>query len=204
MNQAVSYTQLKEINAYKKKLNWGDVSAIYHMVSTSLGDLESILTSGFDSAFKRVLNKDSWNLALLGRFEDENGNVQAKTKPQLVLNHVYGEMGYELHCYPAANNQRLPATLYKDFNCPFILWNPETDRMLFRINSFVSFAIFTYQSGDDADLLLIKHSFYRVTKLIEILKESFDVIEVKGFNIAEFYQEIDRHNGNVLSEDFLQ
>ena len=43
--------------AGKKKINWGDVPAIFQMVSSSLGDLDGLLTSGFDNPYKRILNK---------------------------------------------------------------------------------------------------------------------------------------------------
>jgi len=36
-----------------------------------------------------------------------------------------------------------------------------------------------YQSGDEADLALIKFAYCLVTNLIEILSESFDIIEVE-------------------------
>jgi hypothetical protein len=32
------------------------------------------------------------------------------------------------------------------------------------------------------------------------LSESFQIITVKGYNIAEFYQEIAKRNGNILSQ----
>jgi hypothetical protein len=192
---------LKEINALKKRLNWGEVSSIYQMVSSSTGDLDGILTSGFDSAYKRILDRETWNLTLLGGYKDAQQHIQVKIKPQISLRHAYTEMGYELHAFPVINGEKVSHALIQEPNSPFITWMPETTRMLFRINSFIAFAIFTYQRGDEADLLLVKYAYYRVNELIKILQESFDVIEVKGFNIAEFYQEIARRNGNILSDD---
>lgn len=191
---------LKEINAYKKKLSWGDVPAIYHMVSTSIGDLDGIFTHGFDSAYKQILNKSFWNLDLLGGYQDKEGNIQVKEKATVVLKHHYGDMGYELHCYPVINGEVINRTIENDGRCPFHHWYPESMQMLFRINSFVAYCIFSYQSGDEADMQLIKYAYKRVDYLINLLKESFDVKEVKGYNIAEFYQEIHNRKGNVLEE----
>ena len=113
-------------------------------------------------------------------------------------------MGYELLCYPVVNGERINHPLIREHTSPFQTWLPENMRMLFRINNLVAFSIFTYQSGDDADIALVKYSFYRVEKLIEILSESFEIVEVEGYSIARFYQEIDRKNGNILNSDVIQ
>ncbi|MFD2166914.1 hypothetical protein ACFSJY_11665 [Thalassotalea euphylliae] len=194
---------LKEINALKKKLNWGEVPAIYHMVATSAGDLDGILTHGFESGYKSLLNKNKWNLPKLGGEIDENGRIHVKYKPKISLRHVYNEMGYELHCYPMVNGERLNRSLENSPHCPFKIWIPETMRRLFRVNSFVSFVFFIVQNGDEADMHLIKHLYRRVEELIDILRESFDVIDVRGYNIAEFYQEIDKRGGDILTTNHL-
>ncbi len=191
---------LKEINAYKKKINWGDVSTIYHMLSTSIGDLDGVLTHGFDSAYKQILNKNSWNLALLGASKSSDGSLQVKTKPQIVLRHEFNDMGYELHCYPAIEGEVVSQSMIDKGNCPFNNWSPEKTQMLFRINSLVAFAIYCFQNGDEADTALLKYAHYKVEELITILSESFQIIGVKGYNIAEFYQEIARKNGNILTQ----
>ena len=203
MNNLPDTPSLKEITALKKKITWGDVPAIYHMVSSSIGDLDGILTHGFDSAYKRLLNKSTWNLDLLDGYKDAQGNIHVKNKAQLILRHNYSDMGYELHCYPIINGEVISRTVKDDARCPFLCWYPESMQMLFRINSFVAFSIFAYQSGDKADMQLIKHAYVRVENLIDILKESFDIIDVKGKNIAEFYQEINNRQGNILSADSL-
>jgi hypothetical protein len=192
---------LKEINAYKKKINWGDVSTIYHMLSTSIGDLDGILTHGFDSAYKQILNKNSWNLALLGASKSSDGSIEVKNKPQIVLRHEFNDMGYELHCYPAIEGQVVSQSMINKGNCPFNNWLPEKMQMLFRINSLVAFAIYSFQNGDEADIALLKYAHYKVDELITTLSESFQIIGVKGYNIAEFYQEIVRKNGNILTKE---
>jgi len=71
--------------------------------------------------------------------------------------------------------------------------------MLFRLNSLVAFAIYCFQSGDEADKALLKYAHYKVKELITTLSESFQIIVVKGYSIAEFYQEIAKRNGNILT-----
>ena len=200
MSSLSPQANLKEINAYKKKINWGDVSTIYHMLSTSIGDLDGVLTHGFDSAYKQILNKNSWNLALLGASKSSDGSLQVKTKPQIVLRHEFNDMGYELHCYPAIEGEVVSQSMIDKGNCPFNNWSPEKTQMLFRINSLVAFAIYCFQNGDEADTALLKYAHYKVEELITILSESFQIIGVKGYNIAEFYQEIARKNGNILTQ----
>lgn len=190
---------LKEINAYKKQINWGDVPAIYHLVSSSVGELDSILTHGFDSAYKKVINPNSWNLELFGAYKDENGELKVKNKPEIILKHDYTDMGYELHCYPVINGEVVTQMVLNNAQCPFERWMPESMQMLFRVNSLIAFAIFCYQSGDDADLALMKFTHRRVEQLIKNLSEFFHISAIKGYNIAQFYQEIVKRNGNILT-----
>ncbi len=192
---------LKEINAFKKKINWGEVSSIYHMFSSSLGEVNGILTYGFDSAYKQILNPNSWNLTLLGASKKPDGSIQVKNKPQICLRHEFNDMGYELHCYPAIDGEIVTHSMIDKGTCPFNNWEPEKTQMLFRLNSLVAFAIYCFQSGDEADRALLKYAHYKVKELITILSESFQIIVVKGYSIAEFYQEIAKRNGNILTQD---
>lgn len=199
MSSLVKNPSLKEINSLKKKLSWGDVPAIYRLISSSLGELDGILSHGFDSAYKQILDRNTWNLSALDGYKDKDGVIHVKEKPQIILRHHYNDMGYELHCYPVINGETIIRELVNEARSPFKAWYPESMRMLFRINSLVAFAIFSYQSGDEADLALVKFAYYRVEELIQTLSESFDILTVKGYNIAEFYQEIDRRNGDILT-----
>ncbi len=194
---------LKEINALKKKLNWGDIPAIYHLVSSSLSELNGILSHGFDSSYKTILDRNTWNLTALNGYKDSNGDIHVKIKPKLILQHEYNDMGYELLCYPVVDGERINHSLIHQSSSPFQLWLPESMRMLFRVNSLVAFAIFTYQSGDDADIQLLKYAHNLVEQLVTILSESFELVEVEGYNIAQFYQEIDKRNGNILNSNVI-
>ena len=102
------------------------------------------------------------------------------------------------------DGEKIIRPLIRDHKSPFQTWLPEIMRILFRINNLVAFAIFTYQRGDEADLTLLKYAFYRVEKLITILSESFQILEVEGFSIAEFYKEIAQRDGNILTGDTTQ
>jgi hypothetical protein len=192
---------LKEINAYKKKINWGDISSVYHMFSSSLGDLDGILTHGFDSAYKQILNPNTWNLSLLNASTATDGSLIVKDKPQISLRHEFNDMGYELHCYPAVDGQAVTHNMIDKGMCPFKNWRPESMQMLFRINSLVAFAIYSFQNGDEADVALLKFAHYKVEELLTILSESFQIIGVRGYSIAEFYQEIGKKNGNILTQE---
>ena len=192
---------LKEINAYKKKINWGDVSSIFHMVSSSLADLDGIMTHGFDSGYKQVLNPQNLNLSLFEPIKNPNGTLEFKHKPQISLRHEFNEMGYELHCYPAVDGEVVTQGMIDKGNCPFKVWSAEKMQILFRINSLIPFAIYCFQSGDEADVALLKFAHYKVEELITTLNESFQIITVKGYSIAEFYQEIAKRNGNILTQE---
>ena len=198
MSRLAKKPNLKEINAHKKSLNWGDVPAIYHLVSSSLGELDGILSHGFDNAYKQVLDRNTWNLAPLEGYRDSDGNVHVKIKPQIILQHNFTDMGYELHCYPIIDGEKIIKPLIHDHSCPFQRWIPETMSILFRIKGLVAFSMFAYQNGDEADLALVKYAYCRANELISTLSESFDILAVEGYSIAEFYREINLRSGNIL------
>ena len=191
---------LKEINALKKQINWGDVSAIYRMFSSSLGDIDGILTHGFDNPYKQILNPNSWNLSVLGGSKKTDGSIQVSQKPQIALKHHFGEMGYELHCFPCLNGEPVSRGMLDNDLCPFNKWVPETMQILFRLNSFIAFSVYSFKSGDEADAALLRFAHFKVEELIDTLRESFDVITVKGYSLAKFYQEIASRNGDILSD----
>ncbi len=201
MSSLSEKASLTEINAYKKKINWGEISTLYQLFSSSVGDLDGILTHGFDSAYKEVLKTSNWNLGFLGAKQSLDGNIEVNNKPEVCLRHEYNELGYELHCYPIVDGNIVFQSMVNQDNCPFNTWYPERMQMLFRVNNLVAFAIYCYQSGDDADVALLKFSHYKVAQLITTLSESFQITEVKGYSIAEFYREIAKKNGNILSQE---
>ncbi|MBU2871283.1 hypothetical protein [Colwellia sp. E2M01] len=197
---------LKEINAYKKQLNWGEVPTIYQMFSTSLSDLDGILTHGFDNAYKQILDPNIWNRSLLRTTKTINDSNHVNTseqqnKLQISLRHEFNDVGYELHCYPIVNGEKLTKSMINDIDCPFNYWVPEKMQMLFRINSFVAFSLYCFQRGDEADKALLKFAHYKVESLIAKLNEFFQVDAVKGYSIAEFYQEIAKRNGDILTHN---
>jgi len=203
MSKLPRTSNLKDITAYKKKLNWGDVPAIYHMAASSISDMDGILTHGFDSAYKELFNKENWNLNLLDGYRDENGSIVVTQKPQIALRHCYDAQNYELQCFPIVKGERLNISLAQHPLCPFDNWAPESMRMLFRINSLVAFIVFTFKSGDSADLALIKYSHKRVQELINELSKSFEIVDIIGYSIAEFCKELYRRRPNFTITDLL-
>ncbi len=193
MSELSDNPNLKEINAYKKKLNWGDIPNIYHLAASSLGDIDGILTHGFDSAYKQILNKNNWNIELLNGEKKLTGEIIVTDKPKISLRHIYDEQNYELHCYPIINDDRAIIAHRNNPDCPFIKWIPEIMQMLFRVNSLIPFIVYTFQNGDKADFALMRYANARVEQLIEQLSQSFDIVEVKGYSVAEFCKELYRN-----------
>ena len=73
--QLPSNPTLKEINWYKKQINWGELPPFYHLVASSVSESEGILEHGFDNAVKSLINKRNWNLDLLDGYEDDFGEI---------------------------------------------------------------------------------------------------------------------------------
>ena len=201
MSELSDNPNLKEINAYKKKINWGDIPAIYQLAASSISDVDGILSHGFDSAFKQLFDQSNWNLSLLGDKNVVVDKVTLKPKPKISLYHSMTEQHYELHCYPIINDERVLQPQLNNPRCPFIIWTPETMQILFRLNSLIPFIVYTFQQGDKADYALIRFANQRVDELIRLLAQSFDIIDVKGYSIAEFCQEIYRKHSQSQSAD---
>jgi len=192
MNELSDNPNLREINAYKKKINWGDIPTIYHLAMSSISDLDGILTHGFDSAFKQLLDQHNWNLDALNDDVISVDKIKLNNKPKISLYHNISEQNYELHCYPMINDERVLQAQLNNPLCSFIKWTPETMQMLFRLNALIPFIVYTLRQGDKADYALIRYANQRVDELIQLLGESFDIIGIKGYSIAEFCKEVYR------------
>lgn len=196
-------SDLKQIGALKKKITWGEVPAVFQLTYYALSELDGILTHGFESAFKTVLNKTHWNLKLLEAYQDSNGNLQVKHKPQITLKHVYNEESYELHCFPMVNGERIHYALHESPDCPFVHWTPETMQMLFRVKNLVNFISYAFRSGDEADLALIKFAHAKVNELVNRLSESFEIVDVIGYNVAQFCKELNARKNSGNSQELF-
>jgi hypothetical protein len=192
MSELSDNPNLKEINTYKKKINWGDIPNIYHLAATAISDIDGILTHGFDSAYKELLDQRNWNRDMADDKNDILGTAPTNQKPKISLCHIMNEQHYELHCYPMINNERVLEAQYNNPLCPFKKWTPETMQILFRLNSLIPFIVYTFQKGDKADYALVRYAHQRVEELIAFLNESFDITDIKGYSIAEFCKEIYR------------
>ena len=204
MGELSNNPTLKEINALKKRLSWGEVPNIYNLFATSVSDMDGVLIHGFDNPYKQLLDKSNLNLTLLGQYQDDNGDMQLSNKPKLILHHVYEQDNYELHCHLVMNEERVFETQRNNPECPFILWRPESMKTLFKLKAIIPFISFAIQKGDEADLALLKFSHFRIQQLIEHLRDSFDIIKVQGYNIAEFCQEISSRRPSHEMANFTQ
>jgi hypothetical protein len=184
MSKLFDNASIKEINAYKKKLNWGDIPAIYQLAANSISDIDGILTHGFKNAFKQLLDQRN----CLNAVEKQNDIMSKVTtrKPKFSLNHNINEQQYELHCYPIINDERVLQAQLNNPLCPFIEWRLATMQMLFRLNSLLPFIVYTFQKGDIADHALIRFAHQRADELIILLQKLFNITDKKGYTIAEF------------------
>lgn len=198
MSKLSDNPSLKEIDAYKKKLNWGDVPTIYQLATNSIREMDGLLTHGFNNAFKQLLDQRNWNLNTTTQSSNIIGKVTTG-KPKISLYHNINEQHYELHCYPIINNEPVNEAQFNNPQCPFIEWTPLTMQTLFRLNSLLPFIVYTFQKGDLADYALIRYANQRVDELITVLSQSFDITDIKGYSIAEFCKEVYRKQSQSQS-----
>ncbi|WP_198673740.1 hypothetical protein [Algibacillus agarilyticus] len=181
--------KVKDINKFKKQLNWGDMPAFYHLVSSSVSELESLGSMGFDNALKRILDKHNWNLDLLDGYIDKDNEVHVKRLPRISMYQVFTERGFEIHCFPFAKNKEIDQYIKNHRLVEFNTWDPGSMRLLCRINMLHQFIAYSFQSGDKADNALIKHTIKLVNILITYMKNHVNVVKVDGITIEQFYEQ---------------
>jgi len=179
---------LKEINWYKKQINWGELPPFYHLVASSVSESEGILEHGFDNAVKRLIDKRNWNLELLGGYEDSLGEIHCENKPRIALHQIFTDRGFELWALPYAKDVTIDQYIKENRFMEFKVWDPVTMRNLIRINQLHKFIGFYFERGDTADKALILHAHKTVHKIITFLQRELNVVKLDGVTIKDFYQ----------------
>lgn len=200
MDRFSGFTQLpdnptiKDINAFKKKINWGEVPSFFHIIANSVAEVEGFITYGFDNAYKRITNRKFWNYKLLGI--DPNIDITKVDhiellaplrKPRICLYHVFNSNGYELLALPYVKDTVIDEYRKDDPNMEFNYWDPTEMKTLVRIAQLHKFIAFNIKSGDEADMALIIHAHHVVNKVITMLEQEVDVCKIKGMTIKDAY-----------------
>ena len=185
--QLPSNPTLKDVNWYKKQLNWGELPPFYHLVASSLGESEGILSHGFDTAIKRIIDKRNWNLGLLGGKVDNSDDLVCENKPRIALYQVFTDRGFELQAFPYAKNVEINKYVKDNQLMEFLVWDPHSMRFILRINQLYKYIQFYFQRGDEADKALIIHAHNVVHKIIDFLKQELNVVKICGVSIKEYY-----------------
>jgi hypothetical protein len=189
----MKFTSVREITAYKRKLNWGELPPFFHMVSNSLAELEGVYKHGFINDIKRILDKRNWNLSLLEGRKRPDGEIEVKHKPRVVLYRRNTDRGYEIHCYPLIGDQEVRQYAKDIAELPFKIWEPQGMGNLIRVNNLVEFIRHTYLPGDDADRELVKFAHLLTEEIIGHISEHLDVVEDRGYSIKEMLDHLDKH-----------
>ncbi|KMT66550.1 hypothetical protein [Catenovulum maritimum] len=179
---------LKDINKYKKQMNWGELPSFYHMMSSSVSELESLQTMGFDNALNRICKKTNWNLDLLGGYIDDHNIIHVEKKPRLALYQVITDRGFEIHCFPYAKTKEIDQYVKGHRLMEFETWDPGTMKMLCRVNQMHKFIDFYFERGDAADRALILYAIKSVEKLIDYMREHVEVVKVDGVSIKQYFE----------------
>lgn len=194
---------LKDINAFKKQINWGELPAFYHLVAQSLGESEGLLSHGFDNAAKRIIDQRNWNLTVLGGYVDKANMIHCENKPRIALYHRFTARGFELQALPYAKESEIDQYVKGNRLMEFLLWDPVSMRLVLRINQLQQFISFYFEHGDDADFALIQHAHQTVDKVIMFLRQQVNIVKVDGVSIRSFYAQQKKALG-YADEDALQ
>lgn len=185
---------IKDINAFKKKINWGEVPSFFHLISNAVAEVEGVIAYGFDNAYKRITNRKNWNYGLLGvdpnidiSKVDHIEQLTPLKKPRLCLYHVFNSNGYELLALPYVKDTVIDEYRKDDPHMEFNYWDPTEMKTLVRISQLHKFIAFNIKSGDEADMALIIHAHHVVNKVITMLEQEVDVCKIKGMTIKDAY-----------------
>jgi len=199
-SQLPDNSTIKDINSYKKKINWGEIPAFFHMIANSVAEAEGFIDHGFDNAYKRIVNRRNWNYKNLGIDPSIDINkvdhielLQPLNKPRLSLYHVFNYQGYELIALPYIKDILIDEYRNGDSNMEFNVWDPSHMKVLVRIPQLHKFIVFNHKNGDDADMALIIHAYNVVDKIISMLEQEVNVCAIKGMSIKDAYS---KHNAN--------
>lgn len=190
--QLPSNPTLKEINWYKKQINWGELPPFYHLVASSVSESEGILEHGFDNAVKKIIDKRNWNLDILEGHEDASGEIHCVNKPRIALHQVFTDRGFELWTLPYAKDVTIDKYAKDNRFMEFTEWDPVSMKSLIRINQLHKFIGFYFERGDKADKALILHAHKVVHKIISFLQRELNVVKLDGVTIKELYQLCER------------
>ncbi|WP_283710512.1 hypothetical protein [Pseudoalteromonas prydzensis] len=190
--QLPSNPTLKEINWYKKQINWGELPPFYHLVASSVSESEGILEHGFDNAVKKIIDKRNWNLDILEGHEDASGEIHCVNKPRIALHQVFTDRGFELWALPYAKDVTIEKYVKDNRFMEFTEWDPVSMKSLIRINQLHKFIGFYFERGDKADKALILHAHKVVHKIISFLQRELNVVKLDGVTIKELYQLCER------------
>jgi len=186
---------VKDINTFKKRINWGEIPAFFHLVANSIAEAEGFINYGFDNAYKRIVDRRNWNYEKLGVAGDVDINkidhielAEPLSPPRICLYHVFSNMGYELLAFPYVNDTMIDDYRRDDKNMEFKVWDPSQMKTLVRITQLHKFIAFTLKNGDDADTALVIHAHLVVNKMIDMLSKEMDVQEIKGMTIHQAFK----------------
>ena len=194
---------LKHINIFKKALNWGELPPFYHMVAQSLGELEGLMTHGFDTALKRIIDPRNWNIELLGGYVAQDGKIHCENKPHLALYQLITDRGFELHAFPVVRNKEIDQYVKNNRLMEYQLWDPHDMRVLLRINQLHKFIEFYFERGDDADKALIIHAFKSVNQVIQFLRSKLNITKVDGVSIRQYYDMVEKRVDNGSDAELI-
>ena len=197
---------LKDINFFKKQINWGDLAPFYHLVASSISESEGILEHGFDNAVKRLLDKRNWNTDLVDDQEVNPGDMHNQSKPRINLHRVFTDRGFELWAQPYSTEEITDHYIRGSNFIDFKEWDPLVMKNLIRINQLHTFIGFYFKTGDKADKALILHAHKVVNRIIAFLQRELNVVKLDGVTIKELYQsyEKDSHeNDDKISTNAL-
>ncbi|NVK24459.1 MAG: hypothetical protein HWE10_06000 [Gammaproteobacteria bacterium] len=185
---------MKDINLYKKKINWGEIPTFFHLIANAVAEAEGFVTYGFDNAYTKIIDRKNWNYDNLGIPDEVDVNsvdhieqIEPVRKPRICLYHIFNVNGYELIALPYVRNTVIDEYRKYDENMDFKIWDPSQMKSLVRITQFHKFIAMNIKSGDDADMALIKHAHNVVNNIIEHLKQNVQVEKIKGMTIKDAY-----------------
>jgi hypothetical protein len=200
----------KDINIYKKKINWGEIPAFFHLISNAVAESEGFISHGFDNAYKKIVDRSNWNYHHLGIEPsvdiDKLKNIeliQPLRKPRICIYHVFNTQGYELIALPYVKDKLIDEYRSGDPEMDFTIWDPSQMKVLVRIPQMHKFISFNNKNGDKADMALIIHAYNVVNSMINRLKQEVDVHAVEGMSVKDIYK-VQRSNPNLAPNDVIK
>jgi hypothetical protein len=196
---------LRAIGHAKRTLNMGVYTPFFHAMMQRAGELEGILTDGFETPLRQMLYQGNWNTALLKHELDADRTLYFTEAPRLCVRGDYDDTQYVIRTFPVSDKGTMvyqPVSENSELNTDFIRWDPHTMGRLITVKELPRFARQALSSGDAADKALLVFIHNRVVDVLSHVHAHFRVLQFSGPTVEGMARRIRQESADAREKQY--